>query len=104
MLHSLPRLIWKISIAPGRSFASKSGTPVRCRTCSCCAAEASGDARETSEVVARGPASLSISGAPTAFLGHHLLVHVLQHLHAMDQRGAAADRRGDVQGLGHLLE
>src|SRR6185436_15281378 len=104
MLHSLPTLIWKISTAAGRSVALNGATPVRSSTCSCRAAEASGAARETSEVVARGPISLSVSGAPTEVLGHHLLVHVLQHLHAVDQRGAAADRRGDVQRFGHLLE
>jgi len=31
-------------------------------------------------------------------------VDVLQHLHAVHQRRPAADRRRDVQRLGHLLE
>src|SRR2546425_6586617 len=42
------------------------------------------------------------STRPTAL--HPQLVHVVEHLYAVDQRGAASDRCGDVHRLGHLLE
>src|SRR5260221_5021316 len=102
MLQSLPTLIWKISIPAGLSGALKSGIGSCFRVASCCRVEASGDARDTSEVVARGPISFAVSTAPK--LGHHLLVDVLEHLHPVHQRSAAADRRGHIQRLGHLLE
>src|ERR671934_1527809 len=105
MLQSLPTLIWKISIAAGRSVPATSAkwrSGKRASTCSCSRVEASGEERETSEVVARGPISFSVATAPT--LCHHLPVDVLEHLHAVHERGAAADRRRDVQRLGHLLE
>src|SRR3954451_25207197 len=105
MLHSLPTLIWKMSIAAGRSVPAASAklrSGSRASVCSCSRLEESGEARDTSEVVARGPISFAVSGAPT--LGHHLPVYVLEHLHAMHERGAAADGGGYVQRLGHLLE
>ena len=86
MLQSLPTLIWKISIAEGRSVpavSAKLRTGSRASTCSCSRVAASGEARETSEVVARGPISFAVSGAPK--LGHHLPVYVLEHLHAVHE-------------------
>src|SRR5262245_59503039 len=102
MLHSLPTLIWKISRAAGVSLALNSASGIRRNAWSCSAVEASGEARETSEVVARGPVSFAASTAPT--LSHDLLVHVLEQLLAVYERRAAADRGGDVDRLGHLLE
>src|SRR3954471_12244629 len=102
MLHSLPTLIWKISIAAGRRSAGKSRSGSLSNARSCARVEESGAWRETSEVVALGPFSFSFSAAPK--LGHHLLVHVLEHLHAMHERRAAADRRRDMQRFGHLLQ
>src|SRR3954462_8497676 len=105
MLQSLPTLIWKISIDAGRSVPAASAklrSGSRASVCTCSRVEASGEPRETSEVVARGPLSFSVSAAPT--LCHHLLVHMLEHLHAVHERCAAADRGGHVQRLGHRLE
>ena len=121
MLQRRPTLIWKISSGAGLSSAqphapraaSKSPPRQRERRRGAGAGprcDASGEPRARRLRVPLGPAARvarSGSAAPASgwcHSGHSRVPRVLEHLDAVDQRGASPDGRGHVDRLRHLLE